>query len=55
MLKNQAQALRDETKKQLNELLVNYFNAQESEVIERYPLSSALLAPYSQRIFAIAH
>lgn len=42
MLKNQAQALRDETKKQLNELLVNYFNAQESEVIELFKQAEIL-------------
>ena len=42
VLKNQAQALRDETKKQLNELLVNYFNAQESEVIELFKQAEIL-------------
>ncbi len=42
MLKNQAQALRDETKKQLNELLVNYFNAQKSEVIELFKQAEIL-------------
>lgn len=42
VLKNQAQALRDETKKQLNELLSNYFNAQESEVIELFTQAEIL-------------
>ena len=31
-----------ETKKQLNELLVNYFNAQESEVIELFKQAEIL-------------